>query len=681
MAMNEINFQHWKSERDEDNIVWLTLDKKNSSTNTLDAEVLEEFMSILQSLESHQQPAPAGIIIQSGKKNGFIAGADISQFKSLDSSETAFHMIRKGQIIFNHLAKLPFPSVALIHGFCVGGGLELALACRYRIAIEDPKTKLGLPEVNLGIHPGWGGTVRLPRLIGIFKAMDLILSGRTVDAKTAYKMGLVDASVPLRQAKRAARYYAQKHPEARKASRLLNLANVKGVRTLLGKWFEKKVSERVNPLHYPAPFAAIHLWVKQGVSDAAFIAEAKSISELMVTDTARNLVRVFFLQEKLKSLGKELHFNPNHVHVVGAGVMGGDIAAWCALKDIHVTLEDQNLEAIANSLKRALTLFQKRLKEPHRVQAARDRLLPDVKGNGIKNADLIIEAIVEKAEVKIELFEKLNKDAKESAIFATNTSTIPLADMSKESQIRKRLIGLHFFNPVAKMPLVEVIESEYSDPLALQKGMAFVRLIDKLPLLVKSSPGFLVNRILMPYLLEGMLLVEAGIPPEAIDKAAVDFGLPMGPIELADAVGLDVCKYSGESLKAHLNDTTGVPAVLNDLFAKGQLGRKTGQGFYRYKNGKTIKKKLINYHPPEDLSDRLILTMLNAAVACWRERIVSEKDYLDAGMIFGSGFPPFRGGPMHYIEEQGEALLLQRLNLLAQRYGDRFVPDPGWKSL
>lgn len=673
------NYRHWHIERDQDDIAWLTFDKKNSKTNTIDLSVLEELSSIIESLQTGAPPL--GLVIQSGKKSGFCAGADIQQFKNTESVDFIVNLIRQGQTVFNRLAAVSFPTVALIQGYCLGGGLELALACRYRIAIEDPKTKLGLPEVRLGIQPGWGGSIRLPRLIGGLKAMDLILSGRTLSAKAASKMGVVDAFVPMRQSLVAACYFVKTQPKARTANLIEHFTNQNFVRPILGKWLLKMLSNKVNRAHYPAPYAALQHWVDEGVSrDSAFITEANSVCQLAETETARNLLRVFELQEKLKHVASESTFKPEHVHVVGAGVMGGDIAGWCALKGLRVTLQDQNKLAIATALSRAKILFTKQLKEPHLVQAAMDRLMPDLQGVGIKTADLIIEAIIEKIDAKKALFVTLAKEAKFDAIFATNTSTIPLKEFSDDPEIQQRIIGMHFFNPVPKMPLVEVIYTEHSSDDLIQKSTAFVRLIDKIPLQVKSSPGFLVNRILLPYLLESVRLLESGIPAGAIDKAAVDFGMPMGPIELADTVGLDVCLYGAESLSHYLK--VSIPAELQKRVEAGNLGKKTGQGFYQFKNGRIIRPKLAeHYRLPEDVLDRLILSMANEAVACLRAGIVADADALDAGMILGTGFAPFRGGLMHYIAEQGESLLLQRLNLLAQRYGERFLPDAGWRQL
>lgn len=679
-----IHFKHLTLILDNHHIAWVTLDRKDASTNTLNLEIFAELKTILKSLLA-ENPKPEGLVIQSGKKNGFLAGADINQFQQFKNEEEAFEMVRQGQIIFQMIEDLPFPTLALIQGFCFGGGLELALACRYRIAEDSPQTQLGLPEVLLGIHPGWGGTIRLPRLIGSMKAFELILSGRTVSAASALKIGLVDALQPRRHWKRAAEYYLLKKPAPHKPKGIDAISNWDYLRPWLGKWMFKTLSKKVNRMHYPAPYAAVDHFIEQGIwKDTAYLSEAKSIAQLMVSDTARNLVRVFHLKEKLKSQGRlsgDQIFKPEKLHVIGAGAMGGDIAAYAALKGLQVTLQDQNPEAINKALKRASVLFQKQLKKPHLIRAAMDRLIPDSEGFGIGTADLIIEAIVEKSEAKKALFLELEKKAKPEAIFASNTSTIPLEVLSSALQHPERLVGIHFFNPVAKMPLVEVVQGVKTDAAKLDSAIAFVRQLDKLPLVVKSSPGFLVNRLLMPYLLESILLLEEGLPAAAIDKAAVDFGMPIGPIELADTVGLDVCLDAAKTLTEQYGGR--IPLQVQKLVAEHHLGKKTGQGFYRYnKEGKALKEALDpNYRCPEDVIDRLILRMINEAVGCLREKIVPDADYLDAGMIFGAGFPPFRGGPIHYALEQGKGLLLQRLKLLVQRYGDRFSPDIGWEHI
>ncbi len=680
--------RNWKYEQDEDNIFWLILDKEDT-VNTLGPEVLTEFKEILDYLEFLK---PRGLCISSGKKNGFIAGADIMQIKNVENVEDAFALIQQGQRVFNQLSKLPFPTLALIRGYCLGGGLELSLACRYRVAINDPKTKLGFPEVMLGIHPGWGGTVRLPRLIGPLKAFSLIIAGKSLSAPEAAKLGVVDASIPIWDDERAVKYFLLKDPAGQgsnaknfKGTKNLNaIFNIKFCRDLAAKFMEWKLAKKINRNHYPAPFAVIENWQACDLqSDEAFLVEAQSVSRLMVTDITRNMVRVFTLQERLKSLFRDTQFKPRHIHIVGAGVMGGDIAAWCAFKGFRVTLQDQNENAIAKAMGRAMSFFKKRLKTPYLYRAAMDRLTGDSEGIGIAKADFILEAIVEDRAAKQALFREIEQKAKPDAIFATNTSTIPLEEIADVLSDKSRLVGLHFFNPVAKMPLVEVILTSGSkDPHKLAELCSFARLLDKLPLPVKSSPGFLVNRLLMPYLLESVRILSEGVAPEVIDRAAKDFGMPMGPLELMDTVGLDICYHSLEALKQEIPDRIQeVPDILAKMVKAGNLGKKTGSGFYQYKNGKPVLKKVESQAIPQDITDRLILRMVNEAVACLREKIVEDGDLIDAGMIFGTGFPPFRGDPIHYALEQGEGLILQRLNLLAQRYGDRFLADPGWSRL
>lgn len=642
-------YKNWQVKNQHD-IVWLYFDRAGSSTNTISEEVLDELSAII--VDVTQQSKLKGLVVTSAKKNGFIAGADIAEIQSLKTHDKILSFIKKGQAVFKQLEELKIPTVALINGFCLGGGLELALACRYRIVNEDAKARLGLPEVLLGIHPGWGGTVRLPRLIGATHAMDLILSGRTVDASTAAKMGFVDAVVPGRDIERAVLYYINKTPALHKAKWWQAITNHTLVRPAVAKILRQKLAEKILPEHYPAPFAVIDHWEDLGVEmNQAFVVEAESLGNLALTETAHNLMRVFFLRERLKSLGKNVEFKPQHIHVVGAGTMGGDIAAWCALRGMTVTLQDREPKFIAPAIKRAYAMYKKKLKAPRAIQAAMDRLIPDMQGNGIAKADVIIEAIFENVEAKQKLFKEIEAQCKPDAILATNTSSIPLDEINTVLKHPERLVGIHFFNPVALMQLVEVVHGQATSGEIQNKALAFVHRLDRLPLPVKSAPGFLVNRLLMPYLMEAVTLLQEGIPAPVIDKAAVKFGMPMGPIELADTVGLDVCLAVAKNLSAHFH--TKVPEILEKMVAEGKLGRKTNQGFYAYsKDGKPQKEKVADdYKTSIDIANRLIQPMIDEAEKCLREKVVADADLLDAGMIFATGFAPFRGGLMYYAKQ------------------------------
>ncbi len=671
-------YRHWRYEQDEDDLVWLTYDLADATTNVLNAEGLSEFVGILDDIRAL---APRAVIIQSGKHNGFIAGADIKSFTPMESRTQGFELIKRGQSAFDHLEGMPFTTVCLIKGFCLGGGMELALACDYRIACDDDKTRLGLPEVKLGIHPGFGGSARLVQLIGGLPAMDAMLTGRAYRARAAYKMGMVDYAVPERQLIPAARATALNPPRRKPIKWWNKLSNHSLVRPLLARILRSKVAAKAHPDHYPAPYALIDLWVKHGDNKHAMLdAEAESVADLIVGDTAQNLVRVFFLQERMKSLGKDSTFKAKHVHVIGAGVMGGDIAAWCASRGLTVTLQDKSPERIAPAIGRAYKMFQKRIKDRRQITAAMDRLIPDVGGRFVERADVVIEAIFEDANVKRALYREIEPRLKPTAILATNTSSIPLQELSESLVKPERLVGLHFFNPVAMMQLVEIVHSPETDDQVVADAMAFTRQIDRLPLPVASKPGFLVNRVLMPYLLEAVELVDEGVPATAIDKAAKTFGMPMGPIELADTVGLDICLHVADILGAQLG--MAVPARLKQMVDAGKLGRKSGEGFYRYPKGKPVKPKTGGDHAvPDDLIDRMIMRYINEAVACLRDEVITDPDLLDAGMIFGTGFAPFRGGPMHYVSDEGIDDMLVRLHDLTSRHGERFTPDAGWNSL
>ncbi len=436
---------------------------------------------------------------------------------------------------------------------------------------------------------------------------------------------------------------------------------------------------RVREAHYPAPFAIIDLWDRYGAQGPeAYRAEIESIGALLVTGTSKNLVRVFELRERLRNLApKSGGFE--QVHVVGGGIMGGDIAAWCALRGLTVTVQDRALKYVAPALKRAQELFRRRLRAPGAAQAAIERLTVDLAAERVGIADLVIEAIIENAEAKTALFRELEPKLKATAILATNTSSIRLEELAGALQKPGRFVGLHFFNPVASLPLVEVIRGDRTDAQTMERALSFVTQIGKLPLPCRSAPGFLVNRLLTPYMLEALYAHEDGVALETIDAAARGFGMPMGPIELADRVGLDVALHVAKILAGTL--AVKPSPLLERKVAAGELGLKTGRGFYAYDKGRRpIKQKQVP-EPDDDLADRLILALVNEAVACYAEGIVEDTDLVDAGVVFGTGFAPFTGGPIQYARQRGFAVVADRLRWLAERFGTRFTPHEGWQKL
>jgi 3-hydroxyacyl-CoA dehydrogenase/enoyl-CoA hydratase/3-hydroxybutyryl-CoA epimerase len=672
-----VELKHWNVENDADGISWLRIDKADASANVLSTDVMTELGSIVESLHVN---VPRGVVVYSGKGNGFVMGADINEFTSIDTPERAYEVTRLGQQLFDRIEALPCPTVAAINGFAMGGGLELVMAFDYRAAFAGNKKVLGLPEVKLGLHPGFGGTVRAVQLCGVRPAMQLMLTGNPVTADKGKRIGLVDRIVTEDNWRQVARDLITTRPPRRRAPLVERLLNLAAARPFIKPMLVKQVASKARREHYPAPYAMIELWARHGASvKTGYEAEARSFADLMCTSTSRNLVRVFFLQNKLKGQGNKPASKISRVHVIGAGVMGGDIAAWCALRGLEVTLQDREQKYIDPALKRAAKLFAKRLRDEADREAATARLRPDVGGDGVADADLIIEAIFENLEAKKALYEDVGKRMQPGALLATNTSSIRLEDLRENLREPDRFIGIHFFNPVAMMPLVEVIRCEDTQQAALDSGFAFVKGIGKFPLECKSSPGFVVNRILAPYMAEAMHLVQEGVGLADIDEAAMAFGMPVGPVELVDNVGLDVVVHVSEVLGAKMEGP--VAAQLGDMVEAGHLGRKTGQGFYEWVDGKAVKPPRDPSTVPEDIQDRLILAMVNEAVACLADGVVTDADLLDAGVIFGTGFAPFRGGPIHYARERGLTNTKARLKELAGIYGDRFAPYSGWSML
>ena len=676
-AFDGLRARHWHTQTRADGVLVLSFDRDGASVNTFSQDVLIELDALLERLALDP---PKALVVRSGKDKGFVAGADIKEFQEFDRKGTVGDAIHRGQQVFQRLAELPVPTVAAIHGFCMGGGTEMALACRYRVASDDASTRIGLPEVKLGIFPGWGGSVRLPRLIGAPAAFDMMLTGRSLSAKAARASGLVDKVVPVDQLVDAAAALALKGAQRPFKQRFLGwVTNTLPARRLLAPMLAKQVARKARKEHYPAPYALINSWSRAGGGfQSRLAAERKAVVKLASTPTARNLIRVFFLQERLKAQGSGEHAI-THVHVIGAGVMGGDIAAWSAYKGFEVTLADREQRFIDKALERAGELFAKKVKDEAKRPQVAARLKGDLAGEGVAQADLVIEAIIEQAQAKRDLYAQVEPAMKDDALLSTNTSSIPLTELREHIRRPAQFAGLHYFNPVALMPLVEIIRHDAMAPSTEQRLAAFCKAIDKLPVPVAGTPGFLVNRVLFPYMLEAATAYSEGIPGAAIDKAAVRFGMPMGPIELIDTVGLDVAAGVGEELAPFLG--LPLPQALAGGAEAGKRGKKDGQGLYKWENGKAVKPELPkDYQPPSDLEDRLILPLLNEAVACLHDGVVADADLLDAGVIFGTGFAPFRGGPIQYIRETGVDVLRQKLAQLQAHHGDRFAPRPGWDN-
>ncbi|HWG11083.1 MAG TPA: 3-hydroxyacyl-CoA dehydrogenase NAD-binding domain-containing protein [Rhodanobacteraceae bacterium] len=673
-----LRFAHWKPSLREDGVVVLTMDRAGSAVNALSRDLLDELDAIVERITIAR---PTGVVIHSAKPAGFAVGADLHEFAQYEREGTVLDAIQRGQRVFQRLTELSVPTVAAIHGACLGGGAELTLACKTRVAADDPGTRIGLPEVQLGLHPGWGGTARLPRLIGAPKALAMMLTGKPASARAALADGLVDRLVEPAALLDAAIACVRKPPAHRFDQRALAwLTNLWPVRQILAPLVRRQTVAKANPKHYPAPFALIEVW-RRGGSDIAqrLRLEAYSMAKLAATPTAHNLIRIFFLRERLRGLAGDVAHGIRHVHVTGAGVMGGDIAAWCALRGFEVSLQDRAMEFVQPTLDRARKLFEKKLKTPQRIAEATLRLHADIEGTQIKDSQLAIEAIFEDAQAKEALYAQIEAKLADDALLASNTSSIPLDELRRALKCPQRFLGLHFFNPVAQMPLVEVVQHAALDPQSGKRALAFVKAIGKLPVPVKGTPGFLVNRILMPYLLEAMRMHSEGVPGSVLDKLAKQFGMPMGPIELADTIGLDVALSVGKELAPFLGLT--LPEGIEGKVSSSKRGKKDGEGFYVWRDGSPQKPEVPrDYRAPEDTQDRMILPMLNESVACLAEGVVADADLLDAGVIFGTGFAPFRGGPIEYIRSEGAEKLRARLEALATRYGDRFKPKEGWES-
>jgi 3-hydroxyacyl-CoA dehydrogenase/enoyl-CoA hydratase/3-hydroxybutyryl-CoA epimerase len=646
-ALGSLDLHDWRFSVDQERIAWAIFDREGASANALGARPLEELAAIVTRVEEGARTRDiVGLVILSGKEKGFIVGADINEFEGFVTEAQVIDRLQLVLSLFDRIENLKIPVVAGIHGVCVGGGLELILSCHYRIATRDESTRVGFPEVKLGIFPGWNGTARSIRQAGPIAAMQAMLTGSMISASRARTMGLVDELVASRDRLRwAARKAVRQKRKSKPAGFAKMLLTRWPARTLLARKMRDETKKKAREEHYPAPFRLIDLFETHGGDLTALkAAETRYFAPLLVSDQSRNLRRVFKLSELLKAQApRDAGWKPLRVHVIGAGVMGADIAGWCVASGMEVTLQDVSAEQIEKGIKAQGKLFARKFKTKPLRNAAKARLIADPTGAGVSRADVVIEAIVERLDIKQALFKDLEAKLKPGAVLATNTSSLEVEAIAEPLRDPGRLIGIHFFNPVALMPLVEVVRGARSREEEVKKGAAFVTAIGKFPLVTKDVPGFLVNRVLAPYMMAAMARLEKGEEKEKIDEAARAFGMPMGPIELADTVGLDVCAHVGKILGLSPEGSR-----LQQLVDKGRLGKKSGEGFYVWKDGKPEKAdKHYSKSELERLGRELAEPLIFEAQRALDDRVVESADLVDAGVIFGTGFAPFRGGPLH----------------------------------
>lgn len=670
-------FGAWRLRRGPDDIAWALFDCPGTGTNTVSIEGLADLGRLLDRLEDDR---PAALVLRSAKAGGFAAGADIGQFAQADDPETVEPELRRGHDVLDRLEALGIPTIAVVHGYALGAGFEIALACDHRIGIEG--CRFGFPEVQLGLHPGLGGTFRLTGLIEPTEAMTMMLTGKPAHDAKAKSLGIVDELAEERHVDAAVHALAQQNEAERRAGLRDMLWDLGATRHVAAGRMRTKTEEKAPKAHYPAPHALIDLWEEHGGDRGAMqAAEISSFARLLTSDTARELIRVFFLREGLKGRAKG-DSAIRRVHVVGAGTMGAEIAGWCAIRGHRVTLGDVALEPLGRAVQSTASVAADKHLSGIEMRDALDRLMPDPAGDGIASADLVIEAAPEKPELKREILGSILNRCRKDAIIATNSSSLDLEELAEAlGDDRGRFAGLHFFNPVSKMQLVEVVTHDATDPDTVDALGRFVGGIGRLPAVVGNYPGFLVNRILTPYLLEALLMHDEGMAPARVDAAAEAFGMAMGPLEVADRVGLDICLHVADSLRDRLDmPVPEPPEWLTKRVSDGHLGQKTGRGIFEWQDGKP-QKGVANEEATDAMQERLILPMLNASVECLRKRVVAEADTLDAAMIFAAGFAPFRGGPMRYSQALGKEHVVARLTALAQEYGPRFAPDEGWDDI
>lgn len=691
-----------------DGVAWLVFDRPGSKVNLLDEATMQRLDALLGEIEElARSNTVRAVVVRSGKDGSFIAGADVNAIAAVTDPAEAEAKARAGQRLFRRLEQLPVPTIAAVDGICLGGGTELILACTYRLASERPETKIGLPEVQLGIIPGFGGTTRLPRLIGLRAAADVILTGRNADARKAQRIGLIDEAVPTpalyERAEAVARAFMQGRPPERRdrrdtATKLLE-STMPG-RRLLFSQARRQVMKQTKG-HYPAPLAALQV-MKDSIGlplDAALDVEARAVGTLVVSDVSKNLIHVFHLMEAAKKASPKgaTARDVERAAVVGAGVMGGGIAQLLATRGIAVRMKDINNDALSSGLRHARELFdravsRRRLKKREAHQQM-DLIAPTLEYTGFGQVDVVIEAVVERMDVKKQVLADVESRTREGAVLSTNTSSLSVSEMQRSLARPGDFCGMHFFNPVHRMPLVEVIRGEQSSDDAIATIFALARRLGKTPIIVEDGPGFLVNRILGPYINEAGWLLADGASVEAVDQALTRFGMPMGPLRLLDEVGFDVSRHAGATLHDAFGERLAPAPPLIALEHTKLLGRKGGKGFYEYENDREkgrndgIYQALGAAVPAErreisatDIRDRTVLIMVNEAARVLEDGIVSGPGDVDLGMITGTGFPPFHGGLLRYADRRGLPAIVQRLEELASKHGTRFTPAPLLRS-
>jgi 3-hydroxyacyl-CoA dehydrogenase/enoyl-CoA hydratase/3-hydroxybutyryl-CoA epimerase len=675
-------------------IAILTFDRPDSTANIFDHPTLDELNQHVDFLESEK--SLKGLIIRSAKSKIFIAGADLNTFTREVNAERLAMVIERGQKTFDRIARLPYPTVAAIHGVALGGGFEITLACDYRIASSDVATKVGLPETNLGILPAWGGSTRLPKLIGLPNALEAIMNGRTYPAEQALKLGMVDAIVHREQLIAFATKNIQQSG-GKKRSHKIHISNRPPLSKLVKSQAEKKALTRTRG-HYPAPLKALEVaCASLNISHEESLANEKNrFIELALTETAQNLIGIFFLQERAKKLKLPPELEPgpatpgkaiNKTMVVGAGLMGAGIAQWLSSRGLRVILKDVGPALLGKGMQAIAKIYatgvKRHLFSETDARNAFDRILPIYEEMPLREIDLVIEAAIEKLDVKQQIFAELESKLPANLALATNTSALSIDAIAASLQHPERVVGIHFFNPVHRMQLVEIVRGPKTDGATLNTALRFAKQIGKLPVLVKDSPGFLVNRILLPYMVEAVRLFAEGFRIENIDRTMLDFGMPMGPLRLTDEVGLDVAEHVAKELESRVRHLAPLNDTLAKMMEKGWFGRKSGKGFYEYGSGSDEKINSLfgDLQPTEpvsvnqgDVRDRLVLLMVNEAARTIEEKVVDAPEDVDFGMIMGTGWAPFRGGPLRFADHLGISTVVSRLNNLRDRVAPYFEP-------